>query len=61
MTGKARRIVLDAGGWLAGSIATGLLYEHSRLALVVCAASAQLASIPFFILAARGSDRESGR
>jgi MFS family permease len=44
------------GGWLVGSVTTGLLYEHSRLALVIFAIAAQLASLPFFILAARQSD-----
>ncbi len=45
------------GGWLAGSVATGLLYEHSRLGLVAFAISVQLASLPFFILAAREGSR----
>ncbi len=40
-------------GWLGGSVATGLLYDRSRLALVVFAAVAQLASLPFFIAASR--------
>jgi MFS family permease len=44
------------GGWLIGSVTTGLLYEHSRTALVVFAVVVQLASIPFFLVAAR-SDR----
>jgi MFS family permease len=48
------------GGWLVGSIATGILYEHSRTALVVFAVVAQLASIPFFILAARGRAGAAG-
>lgn len=43
------------GGWLIGSIATGLLYEHSRLALVVFAMLVQLASLPLFGLGARHS------
>ena len=43
------------GGWLIGSVATGLLYERSRLALVIFAAAIQLASIPFFVLAKRAS------
>jgi MFS family permease len=43
------------GGWLVGSVTTGLLYEHSRLALVIFAVAAQLASVPFFILGARDS------
>ena len=32
------------GGWLIGSVATGLLYEQSRVALVVFAVLAQLIS-----------------
>lgn len=38
-------------GWLVGSIATGLLYDRSRLALVIFAVAAQLASLPLFVLA----------
>jgi len=41
------------GGWLVGSIVTGLLYDQSRLGLVVFAAAAQLASLPLFLLAER--------
>jgi MFS family permease len=47
------------GGWLAGSVTTGLLSERSRVALVVFAVSVQLASIPFYILASRGTQDES--
>jgi MFS family permease len=43
------------GGWLLGSVTTGLLYERSRLALVVFAVLAQLMSLPFFALAARAT------
>lgn len=43
------------GGWLLGSVTTGVLYEHSRSALVGFAIVTQLASIPFFILGARAS------
>jgi MFS family permease len=43
------------GGWLVGSVATGLLYQRSLPAMVAFAILAQLASIPFFLLAARGS------
>jgi Major Facilitator Superfamily. len=43
------------GGWLLGSVTTGLLYERSRLALVVFAVLAQLTSLPFFALAARAT------
>ena len=39
-------------GWLGGSIATGLLYERSRLAVVLFAVAMQLASLPFFVIAA---------
>jgi MFS family permease len=41
------------GGWLAGSIIMGLLYEHSRTGLIVFAVATQLASVPLFLLAAR--------
>lgn len=40
-------------GWLVGSIVTGLLYAHARPALVAFAVVVQLASLPFFVLAAR--------
>jgi MFS family permease len=40
-------------GWLVGGIAVGLLYQHSRSALVVFAVTAQLCSLPFFILGHR--------
>ena len=40
-------------GWLAGSIAAGLLYQHSLVALVAFAIGAQLASIPPFLAAGR--------
>jgi MFS family permease len=43
------------GGWLAGSIVTGVLYERSRAALIAFAATATLASIPFLVLAARAA------
>lgn len=50
------------GGWLIGSVATGLLYDQSRIALVVFAAAAQIASVPLFLLGAhvaRASRRKS--
>jgi predicted MFS family arabinose efflux permease len=40
-------------GWLVGSVATGLLYEHSRVGLVVFAVAVQLASIPLFLAGGR--------
>jgi MFS family permease len=40
-------------GWLVGSVITGLLYEQSRLALVLFAISVQLASVPIFAFANR--------
>lgn len=49
------------GGWLVGSVITGLLYDRSRLALVVFAVVAQLASLPFFMLAWRASDGQAVR
>ena len=42
------------GGWLVGSVGTGLLYDRSRLALVVFSIAAQLASLPIFVLAGHG-------
>jgi MFS family permease len=53
------------GGWLIGSVATGMLYEYSRAALIVFAMLVQLASAPLFIMAARsassGEPRASDR
>jgi hypothetical protein len=46
---------LGRGGWLIGSVITGLLYERARRALIGFAVVAQLVSIPFFVLAARAS------
>jgi MFS family permease len=40
-------------GWLVGSIAIGLLYEHSRTTLIIVAVAAQLASLPLFVAAHR--------
>ena len=40
-------------GWLIGSVATGLLYEPSRVALVAFAVLAQLISLPLFVIAKR--------
>jgi MFS family permease len=45
------------GGWLAGSVVTGLLYDRSRAALIAFAMVVQLASIPLFVLAARAARR----
>ena len=42
-------------GWFIGSIAMGLLYERSHLALVLFAAAVQLVSLPVFLLAAKRS------
>ena len=35
-------------GWLVGSVATGLLYDRSRLALIVFSVAAQIISLPNF-------------
>jgi MFS family permease len=35
-------------GWLLGSVATGLLYEQSRVGLVIFAVTGQLVSVPLF-------------
>jgi MFS family permease len=40
-------------GWLVGSVAAGLLYERSRLALALFAVAVQLASLPIFVAAER--------
>ncbi len=45
-------------GWLVGSIATGLLYDRSRGALVAFAIIVQLASLPIFVVARRRQPRE---
>jgi MFS family permease len=45
-------------GWLAGSIATGLLYEYSRAGLIAFSIAVQLASLPVFIWARRRQDEE---
>lgn len=42
-------------GWLVGSVTTGLLYDRSRVALVVFSIAAQLASVPVFVIAGRRS------
>lgn len=42
-------------GWLVGSTVTGLLYEHSRTALMAFAVVMQLASLPLFLIAARSA------
>ena len=44
-------------GWLIGSIVTGLLYDRFRVALIVFAVVAQLASLPLFLLADRTGKR----
>jgi MFS family permease len=40
-------------GWLVGSIVAGLLYQDSRVALIVFSVAVQLASVPVFLLAWR--------
>jgi predicted MFS family arabinose efflux permease len=40
-------------GWLLGSIATGLLYQQSRIALVMFAVIVQVVSLPMFVIAQR--------
>ena len=42
-------------GWLAGSVATGLLYQYSVAAVITFAVAIQLLAIPVFILAHRTS------
>jgi predicted MFS family arabinose efflux permease len=38
-------------GWMIGSVATGLLYEQSRMAVILFAISVQLVSLPVFVIA----------
>jgi predicted MFS family arabinose efflux permease len=45
------------GGWLAGSIVVGMLYEHSRTGLIAFAVATQLASVPLFLLGNRSARR----
>jgi MFS family permease len=40
-------------GWLIGSVAAGLLYKHSTVALIVFSATVQLISLPFFMIGQR--------
>jgi MFS family permease len=40
-------------GWLVGSVVAGLLYDKSRLALVVFSIAIQLVSVPVFLIAGR--------
>jgi MFS family permease len=40
-------------GWLIGSVATGLLYDQSRIALVTFIIASQLMSLPLFVIANR--------
>ena len=40
-------------GWLVGSVTTGLLYDRSRVALILFSVAVQLASLPVFLIAAR--------
>jgi MFS family permease len=42
-------------GWLVGSVAAGLLYERSILGLVIFAVTAQLVSVPVFLLGSKAS------
>jgi len=49
------------GGWLAGSIIMGLLYEHSHTALIAFAAATQLTSVPIFLLGRRADATASSR
>jgi len=44
-------------GWLIGSVATGLLYDQSHVALVVFVVAAQLASLPLFLFARQQEPR----
>src|SRR5262249_12501268 len=41
------------GGWLVGSVTTGLLYDYSRTALITFSILTQIAAVPFFLAAAK--------
>ena len=45
-------------GWLLGAAIAGVLYDRSRLALVVFTAAIQLLSLPLFVAASRAKKRE---
>jgi len=40
-------------GWLVGSVAAGMFYEHSQAALIAFAVAAQIISLPIFVIARR--------
>ena len=44
------------GGWLVGSVITGLLYAQSRYLLVAFSVTLQLVSLPFFIVAKKSQN-----
>ena len=46
-------------GWLIGSATTGLLYDRSRIAMIVFCVAIQLASLPIFALAARAKQSKA--
>jgi hypothetical protein len=57
---RLRQLAVTAilcAGWLVGSIAAGVLYDRSILALVAFAGAAQLGSIPLFVSGSRASSR----
>ncbi len=45
------------GGWLLGSVVTGLLYDRTRIGLIGFAMGTLLTSVPFFMLGAKASKR----
>lgn len=49
------------GGWLVGSVMTGVLYERSRALLIAFAIAVQLASLPIFWFADRATATRSKR
>jgi predicted MFS family arabinose efflux permease len=49
------------GGWLVGSLVTGLLYERSRAGLIVFSVAVQLVSLPIFAVASRTGRRAPRR
>src|SRR5262249_44390136 len=45
------------GGWLAGGVVMGMLYEHWRAGLIAFAMATQFASVPLFVTAAREAEK----
>jgi MFS family permease len=49
--------LIVGGAWFAGSVASGILLDHSILALVLVSTLLQLLAIPFFAAGSRATER----